>query len=646
MKKTSLLFIILFAIFGIARADYEGTCGANLTWVLNTTTNTLTINGTGAMTNFDSGAPWYPYKDLIVKVIINTGATTIGKSAFAYCENLTTVSFCNTLTHIGELSFYKCLKLSNVTIPNSVNSIDHEAFGFCEKITQVILGENITNIGSAVFWECTGLEKINWNAKSCEYNDASNNTFSSCTKLKTVIFGNKVTRIPDNVFYSCQNIQNVTFGSSLQYIGRRAFKDCSKIASITLPNSLIKIEISAFENCSNLSQISFGNSLTTIEDYAFSKCVKLSTVSLPNSIRVIGFRAFEECSQLTSLSLGNGLLTIDNAAFYNCTKLQSFTLPQSLKRLGIEAFKNCYKITEINFPSNLDTIGQMCFSNCSILETINWDVQDLKYNQSNLFPDCNKLKNVIIGDNVTIIPNSVFNNTNITSLIIGQSVTFIDNIAFANCVSLSSIISHCATPPTISFITFNGVNPNINVTVPCGSGDLYKADANWSYFTNIVEETNCSFFINVQSSDDNMGTVTGSGCYNDGETVIVTAIPNTGFIFENWTENSVIVSNDSVYSFVADKNKTIIAHFKQNIDVDENYKPSFIIYPNPTNAYIEIVSDLNCYIYITDIMGRVLSSQTTSTETTQVDLCDLPSGIYFVSLIHDNKKTTQKIIKL
>lgn len=646
MKKASLFFIILFAICGVARADYEGTCGANLTWVLNTTTNTLTINGTGAMTNFDSGAPWYPYKDLIVKVIINAGATTIGNSAFANCENLTTVSLCNTLTYIGKLSFYRCLKLSNVNIPNSVNSIDNEAFGFCKKLTQVTIGENVNSIGNSVFWECTELDKVNWNAISCEYNDASNHTFSSCTKLKTVIFGNKVTRIPDDVFYSCKNIQNVTFGSSITSIGRRSFKDCSKIASITLPNSLIKIELSAFENCSNISQISFGDSLTTIEDYAFSKCVKLSTVALPNSIKTIGSWAFEACSQLSSLSLGNGLTTIDFQAFHNCTNLQSFELPQSLKRLGIEAFESCQKITEVTFPSNLDTIGQMCFANCSQLKTLIWNVQDLKDNPSDYFLNCNNLKNVIIGDNVTFIPNSIYGSAPITSLIIGSSVSLIDNVAFANCSSLSTIISHCTTPPSMSLFSFSGVNPNTNVTVPCGSGDLYTSDPYWSYFTNIVEETNCSYFINVQSSDNNMGTVTGSGYYNDGETVVITAIPNTGFIFENWTEDNVIVSNDSIYSFVADRNKTIIAHFKQNIDVDENYKPSFIMYPNPTNAYVEIVSDLNCYIYITDITGYVLKSQTTSTETTQIDLCDLPSGIYFVSLILDNKKTTQKIIKL
>lgn len=248
MKKTSLLFIILFAIFGVARADYEGTCGANLTWVLNTTTNTLTINGTGAMTNFDSGAPWYPYKDLIVKVIINTGATTIGKSAFEFCENLTSGSLCNTISNIGENSFYNCNKLATVNIPNSVNTIGSWAFTNCYSLTQVTIGENVSQIGVGVFWDCTALQTINWNAIDCDYNNSQYHSFSSCTNLKTVVFGNKVKTIPDGVFYACNNLQNVTLGSSILSIGNSSFEKCSKLASITLQIRLFLLDLELLNN--------------------------------------------------------------------------------------------------------------------------------------------------------------------------------------------------------------------------------------------------------------------------------------------------------------------------------------------------------------------------------------------------------------
>ena len=61
------------------------------------------------------------------------------------------------------------------------------------------------------------------------------------------------------------------------------------------------------------------------------------------------------------------------------------------------------------------------------------------------------------------------------------------------------------------------------------------------------------------------GTVSGSGTYHQGDTCTLSAVPNEGFEFLNWTENGEVVSTDNVYSFVitgaVSGHRSIVAHF-------------------------------------------------------------------------------------
>ena len=69
-----------------------GSCGANLTWEYNTETKTLTISGSGAMSDFDwqTGrmlAPWVKDNNIynyLETVVISDGVTSIGEHAFYY----------------------------------------------------------------------------------------------------------------------------------------------------------------------------------------------------------------------------------------------------------------------------------------------------------------------------------------------------------------------------------------------------------------------------------------------------------------------------------------------------------------------------------------------------------------------------------
>ena len=66
------------------------------------------------------------------------------------------------------------------------------------------------------------------------------------------------------------------------------------------------------------------------------------------------------------------------------------------------------------------------------------------------------------------------------------------------------------------------------------------------------------------ANDDAYGAVTGAGQYDHFETVVLTAIPNTGYHFVDWTEGETTVATDPVYEFMAAENRTLVANFVIN----------------------------------------------------------------------------------
>lgn len=76
-------------------------------------------------------------------------------------------------------------------------------------------------------------------------------------------------------------------------------------------------------------------------------------------------------------------------------------------------------------------------------------------------------------------------------------------------------------------------------------------------FTAIVPK----FTVGLSSNPLLSGTTTGSGSFDSGASVTVSALPATGFTFTNWTEGTTIVSTNANYTFNINANKTFVANF-------------------------------------------------------------------------------------
>ena len=73
-----------------------------------------------------------------------------------------------------------------------------------------------------------------------------------------------------------------------------------------------------------------------------------------------------------------------------------------------------------------------------------------------------------------------------------------------------------------------------------------------------------TYTVSTSSSPATGGSTTGSNTYTSGASVTVSAVPNTGYTFTNWTEGGIIVSTSSTYTFTISANKTLVANFSLN----------------------------------------------------------------------------------
>jgi len=83
-----------------------------------------------------------------------------------------------------------------------------------------------------------------------------------------------------------------------------------------------------------------------------------------------------------------------------------------------------------------------------------------------------------------------------------------------------------------------------------------------------------SYTISLSALPSAGGGANGGGSYNAGANVTVTALPNNGFNFANWTENGAIVSTSSTYQFTADSDRTLTANFVAYPTVSVSASPS------------------------------------------------------------------------
>ena len=471
----------------------SGKLSNGMEWVLDGDTGTLTVAGKGAIPDYSSTnnpAPWYQYKDSVKSIVISEGITTVGKRAFYWCVNCTSLTLPSTLTTIKEYAFNNLRALEYVTLPDGLKTMEFCAFSECVALKEIVIPDSVTTCGTSVFSNCYGL-------------------------LKAVI-GSGLKEIPDSMFFGDRSLWKVTFPEGLTYIGSTAFGDCGityltlpktltgmgtsafagcyKLVSITVeegnpvyksvngvlfsadgkkllaypaysyntsytvPYGTVTIERSAFNDADNLSYVYFPSTLTEIKPYAFAYCSRLSAITFNKNIVRVGDSAFRSCKVLWNITFENDSVVLESAVFADCDNIHSITLPAKLKEIPNSLFYDCANLGGITIPSTVTKIGSSAFLDCDSLTnvTIPGTVKSI---EQQAFDYCDKLETVVMEEGVQTIGWLAFrNNPKLKKVVVPSSVT-----SFVR-------------PSGTSDKTFDKC-PNVIVYVNCGT-------TGWNYVRN------------------------------------------------------------------------------------------------------------------------------------------------------------------
>ena len=217
-------------------------------------------------------------------------------------------------------------------------------------------------------------------------------------------------------------------------------------------------------------------------------------MTLPEGVTEFSFYG---CSSLQSLVIPEGVTALEdsdsgNGVLQGCTSLAAVELPSTLRTIGRYTFRSCESLASITLPAELTTLGEYAFSGCSALESIN------------------------IPGSITVIPRSAFYECSaLTGARLNDGTTTIEESAFSGCDKLSYVYVP-ASVTTISRDAFGW-----------GSRTLTLWGASGSYAETYAKQHDLTF------QDTTVGEVTYR--FRAGKTVKITAVPDTGWHFVNWS---------------------------------------------------------------------------------------------------------------
>ena len=246
------------------------------------------------------------------RVVIPEGVTKIANSAFNCCHSLDSLFLPNTVSSIEDWAFAGCESLVYIEISQSLREVGQGAFGSCSALTSVNITDlsswckiNFTNYSATPLYYAHQL-KLNGEIITDlvipdDVNSIGTLAFGYCSNLSSITIPNSVTSIGASAFRNCSSIKTITIPNGVTSISGSTFSDCSNLTSVVIPNNVTAIGDWAFYRCPSLTSIVLPNSVVSIGKRAFDTCKKLASATIGRSVRTINEKAFANCTDLADI---------------------------------------------------------------------------------------------------------------------------------------------------------------------------------------------------------------------------------------------------------------------------------------------------------------------------------------------------------
>lgn len=414
----------------------------------------------GMLTNAGKNTLLYCPTTVSGEFTVPRGIQHIGDSALANCSKITAVVIPNYVKSIGNNAFANCSGIKTVGIDGKRNNeltIGDYSFAYCGELTTVTFGGTGTDSVQG------GAIRIGAFAFAPAADEA---------KLRNVVFeqGTNVALIGASAFAGQTELYNLSFADKMTVsaIGDSAFQGCTALPSICIPASTSSIGASAFIGCTGILTVTFeeGGEEVSFGSGAFANCTKITTVYLPTTVKVFRSGVFSGCPELTGVVVaeGNPYFTSENGVLYDYNKTKLLFYPKALAadpaalaklpwdtitQIDDSVFSNNQKITSFVIPKGLTVIGDNAFSGCANLTSVSYEQGGTSLQiGTGAFRNCFSLTDVQLPPYITEITRCLFESCNLASFEIPASVTSIGDFAFYANQRLTAI----TIPAAVSYI--------------------------------------------------------------------------------------------------------------------------------------------------------------------------------------------------
>lgn len=480
---------------------------------------------------------------------IPDGVESIEQAAFAQVNGLTAIEL-NGVKKLAKGAFDKAVKLRNVLLGPSVDTIEDGAFGgnndlaafdvdpanpnytadngviYTKNKEELVLfpagkaGEYTTlpttkKIRKRAFYYAQKVTKVNFNSN---LEEIDNDAFQATTKLENITFEApaKIKTIGTFAFQG-SGLTELNIPASLEVVSWSAFGS-TKLKKVTVADGsqLQSINTGAFNGCKDLEEFTFEGSstLNKIQADAFSGDDKLKSFVIPEKVTVLERGAFNGASGLETITFKQPatMTVIGEGAFQNAKALKRIELPSTVTTISKDAFNTCSSLTEVVIPASVTTIDATGFQECAKLEKFTVDKNNPVYSSVDGFLLSKDKKTLVsfppakANTYYTMLPPTIetigkqafYFVQALENVTIPEKVKKIEDFAFDRVGNLNTIAFLGKTPITdVAASAFNPANVDktkIDLSVRKDAKAAFDSDPLWSQFrtrgVSFFKETN------------------------------------------------------------------------------------------------------------------------------------------------------------
>ncbi len=517
----SLLLAVLFLAGAVCAEEVDsGTCGQNLTWTLDDK-GTLTISYTGsgsaemARYNYDTiDYPWNKaYTVPITNVIIEEGVSSIGDSAFYDLFSIKSVSLPSSLKRIENHAFDHCFGLTSITIPTGTQMLGAQAFSGCSNLESVTFsGSGRINIGPWAFAYCDKLRSVIFSPDSTK----SVTTPGSSSNDAFYYNENVIIYAPADVKFIQGQVPEIKRYYPLKVTNNKITAEGDQNSPLPAgyfyTGETITLTVSADFEFTSIEVTYKGESGTeNIKPQQSIEDPLKYTFTMPGADAVVNLALNEYTISVTAKPAEGG--TVTGAGTYD------YGSPVTIQATP----NNGYSF--VNWTENGTQVSTDAAYTFKVKDDRNF-VANFEPNEYTI--------------SVTAKPAE------------GGTVTGAGTYDYGSPVTIQ------ATPNT--GYSFKNWTEN-DTQVSTDAAYTFTVTKDRTLVANFEPD---KYTISVTAKPAEGGTVTGGGTYSENTSVTVTATPNNGYKFVNWTENGTQVSTDAAYTFKVKDDRNFVANFEPN----------------------------------------------------------------------------------